>query len=255
MLSLIELGAGVGLAGLIASKLKGVERVVLTDYDHGSLQLLKDNIELNKCDEYNQNKDINSNHNDNNSDGSINCTNSINSINDKCKVSVEFLQWGKTLSSLQPDVSKSNTDNNNSNNNNVIHDDGMNNSSSSNSRISSSSSSITHEISTNNNLNNSYNDNKITGNKSDELFHLVIGTDLLYCTEIVYPLLSSAKLLMKNTPTSCFILVSSFSCGSDIEECIRSSCISIGLVRENIIELDEVTKICRVDYFRHTLRL
>jgi predicted nicotinamide N-methyase len=46
--SVLELGAGVGLAGLIASKLPGTKQVVLTDYDHGSLQLLKDNIDLNE---------------------------------------------------------------------------------------------------------------------------------------------------------------------------------------------------------------
>eukprot|EP00596_Hydrurales_sp_CCMP1899_P011206 CAMPEP_0119040774 /NCGR_PEP_ID=MMETSP1177-20130426/10794_1 /TAXON_ID=2985 /ORGANISM="Ochromonas sp, Strain CCMP1899" /LENGTH=138 /DNA_ID=CAMNT_0007006137 /DNA_START=195 /DNA_END=608 /DNA_ORIENTATION=- len=61
--SILELGAGVGLAGLVASKLKGTKKVVLTDYDHGSLQLLNENTELNK------------------------------SGTDTCDITVEFLEW------------------------------------------------------------------------------------------------------------------------------------------------------------------
>jgi predicted nicotinamide N-methyase len=66
---IVELGAGVGLAGLISSKLPGTRTVILTDYDHGALELLRENA--------NSNKAI--------GDGDI---------------SVEFLQWGKPLPSV-----------------------------------------------------------------------------------------------------------------------------------------------------------
>ena len=66
---IVELGAGVGLAGLISSKLPGIQTVILTDYDHGALELLRENANSNKA------------------------------IGDG-DVSVEFLQWGKPLPSV-----------------------------------------------------------------------------------------------------------------------------------------------------------
>eukprot|EP01041_Mallomonas_annulata_P014138 gene14138-30103_t len=44
---IIELGAGCGLTGLVASKLSNNAHIILTDYDYGALTLLQENIELN----------------------------------------------------------------------------------------------------------------------------------------------------------------------------------------------------------------
>lgn len=44
----IELGAGCGACGLVASALSGVKSVLLTDYDPGSIRLLEENIVLNE---------------------------------------------------------------------------------------------------------------------------------------------------------------------------------------------------------------
>lgn len=176
--SILELGAGVGLAGILASKLPGAKRVVLTDYDHGSLQLLQENAELNSA------------------------------VNDTCEVSIEFLEWGKTL---------------------VSDDKGC---------VSCVS---CHKFDGN---------CEMIGTKL-VTFSLVIGTDLLYCNEIVEPLFSSVKMLMCRAKSSCFVLVSSFDPGEDIESAIIVFCNKIGLMMEEIVKLDEARKICRVQYFRH----
>jgi predicted nicotinamide N-methyase len=63
--SVLELGAGCGLSGIVASKLPGVELVVWTDYDPGSLQLITENTEEN-------------------------CSYT-------CKCRVHFLEWGKPI--------------------------------------------------------------------------------------------------------------------------------------------------------------
>lgn len=46
--NVIELGSGCGLTGLVVSKLPGVNSVVFTDYDNGSLELIRGNIDLNR---------------------------------------------------------------------------------------------------------------------------------------------------------------------------------------------------------------
>jgi predicted nicotinamide N-methyase len=45
----MELGAGCGLAGLVATQQPLVRSVTYTDYDRGSLQLIEENIALNSC--------------------------------------------------------------------------------------------------------------------------------------------------------------------------------------------------------------
>ena len=45
--TIIELGAGCGLAGITAAKITGARNLVLSDYDIGSLKLLRDNFDLN----------------------------------------------------------------------------------------------------------------------------------------------------------------------------------------------------------------
>lgn len=48
--TIMELGAGCGLTGLVVSKLDGVKSVIFTDYDPGSLDLISDNVKLNSFD-------------------------------------------------------------------------------------------------------------------------------------------------------------------------------------------------------------
>jgi len=43
---------GCGLAGLVASKLPKVSSVIFTDYDPGSLEIIKNNVEMNKVEEF-----------------------------------------------------------------------------------------------------------------------------------------------------------------------------------------------------------
>jgi predicted nicotinamide N-methyase len=179
--SILELGAGVGLAGLVASKLKGTKKVVLTDYDHGSLQLLNENTELNKT------------------------------ATDTCDITVEFLEWGKSL---------------NSSSSNTIKED-------------CSISSIEDQS----------NSKTIVPSNNDDLFQLILGTDLLYCADIVDPLFKSVKLLMMPSKLSRFILTSSFQTGELIEEKIDIICKNLGFIREEMISLDELRNISRVEYF------
>lgn len=186
----LELGAGVGLAGILASKLPGTEQVILTDYDHGSLELLNENIQLN-----------------------LDAENS-------CITTVEYLEWGKDriipISSTQASSSGS---------------EKM-------TRFSEISDAISESVS--------------CGEVEDpDTFSLLLGTDLLYCTDIVKPLFKSAKMLLGNTKNSCFVLVSSFDPGQDIEEAVSVTCNKIGLMREEKIKLDTSQAICRVEYFRH----
>lgn len=46
--NVLEFGAGCGLSGLAASLMEGVKRVVFTDHDYSSLELIAENIQLNK---------------------------------------------------------------------------------------------------------------------------------------------------------------------------------------------------------------
>jgi hypothetical protein len=126
-------------------------------------------------------------------------------------VTVEFLEWGKAQSfSNQPEPSNSSFSNNESVSTNVrdsssINDDSSDSSSNSSSDIGNGNSSSCDSSATKKNIN--------TNDKEDETFSLVIGTDLLYCVDIVVPLFKSAKQLLKRDASSRFILVSSFNPG------------------------------------------
>lgn len=49
--AVLELGSGCGITGIALSKMKGVQSVIMTDYDLGSLQLISENIQLNGNDD------------------------------------------------------------------------------------------------------------------------------------------------------------------------------------------------------------
>lgn len=115
--SLLELGAGCGLSGIVASKLEGVKHVVWTDYDHGSLQLIQENIDEN-C--------------------SVLCH-------------VHFLEWGKTIDAAVRSENEYPTDG----------------------------------------------------------FKLVVGTDLIYCKEVIEPLFRTVGETLHREGH--FVLVSSFA--------------------------------------------
>ena len=222
--TIVELGAGVGLAGLVASKLPGTEIVVLTDYDHGSLQLLNDNIELNK------------------------------SKDEICKISVEFLEWGNKLKYEKEATNSDSTIDASSNDlkNGLVNDGSINQITDNHSSSSSYSASGSSRSSSTGSSSGS-NDDSSRNNDKNGTFALVLGTDLLYCTEIVRPLFKSAKLLMDGSNNCRFILVSSFNPGDDIEIIKNICCEELGLDRIEIIKLDEDNKMCRVEYF--TLQL
>jgi predicted nicotinamide N-methyase len=186
----LELGAGVGLAGILASKLPGTEQVILTDYDHGSLELLIENIQLNL------------------------------DVGDGCITTVEYLEWGKDRK--VPNAS------------------------------SQASSSGSEKITKTSEISDAVSESISCGEVEDaETFSLLLGTDLLYCTDIVKPLFKSVKMLLENSRNSCFVLVSSFDPGQDIEEAVSATCNEIGLAREEKIKLDASEAVCRVEYFRH----
>ena len=196
--SIVELGAGVGVAGLVASQLPGCNKVVFTDYDPGALQLIEENVSLNKhqC--------------------------------NACQCGVMFLQWGNeeagraVLGIERPTGSNGSAS-------------GSENSSSSSSSCSSSSSSSCGgnnkvEIPTapsgddNDNINSITNvicSNSTSNSNSSEVpeetrFPMVLGTDLLYSVDIVEPLFKSARFLMRRGSGETingggfFLLVSSF---------------------------------------------
>lgn len=188
----LELGAGVGLAGILASKLPGTEQVILTDYDHGSLELLIENVQLNLV------------------------------AGDSCITTVEYLEWGK-----ERKCSPSSSQARSSGSEEIIKSGEL-------------SDGISHSISSSEVV-------------DAETFSLILGTDLLYCTDIVKPLFKSAKELLENTKGGCFVLVSSFDPGEEIERAVSVTCTEIGLMREEVIKLDTSEAICRVQYFRHLL--
>jgi predicted nicotinamide N-methyase len=129
--SVLELGAGCGLAGIIAGKMGGVKALVLTDYDFGSISLLRENCKLNNL-----------------------------LSNEHMVTKVCFLEWGNLESSsdCHPSCAE--------------------------------------------------------GSCEGVGFGLILGTDLLYCKEVVFPLLKSvSSLLERSIPGGLFILVSSFDVG------------------------------------------
>jgi hypothetical protein len=164
--------------------------VILTDYDHGSLELLIENIQLNL------------------------------DVGDGCITTVEYLEWGKDRK--VPNAS------------------------------SQASSSGSEKITKTSEISDAVSESISCGEVEEaETFSLLLGTDLLYCTDIVKPLFKSVKMLLENSRNSCFVLVSSFDPGQDIEEAVSATCNEIGLAREEKIKLDASEAVCRVEYFRH----
>ena len=224
--TIIELGAGVGVAGLVASKLPGCRKVVLTDYDPGAIQLLEENMALNGVignDHHDDNDGRKSSTNDNSmlseqevtsSSSAIPREESANSCSASCvgacNVSVSFLRWGSDISDLYGllgiDCRVVNPASS-SNESNV----------SMNGHVTSSSSDCHEKV---------FHDDFITLppsppiilSSNECLFSLVLGTDLLYSIDIVSPLFKSAKMLMAQNGR--FLLISSFFPG---QVCYSSS--------------------------------
>jgi len=172
--AVVELGAGVGVAGLVAAQLPGCRQVVLTDYDPGSLQLLRENIALNSgaADAADSGA----------SPSSAVATGTVG----VCECSVAFLEWGNLAAG-----------------NALLTQDLGSGSSGTTSDETPPSATIS------------------TTNAT--LFPLVLGTDLLYSADIVAPLFTTAKQLMRrgtgeDGAAGRFLLVSSFYPGQ-----VRSS--------------------------------
>jgi predicted nicotinamide N-methyase len=115
----IELGAGCGLSGILASHLEGCMRVVLTDYDMGALDLLRENVDA----------------------------------NNRKNCHIEFLEWGQIIPS------------------------------------------------------------PILSIMDSALPITIIGSDLLYCADIVMPLFQTVYEMLQYGRSGIFVLVSSFDTG------------------------------------------
>lgn len=165
--SMIELGAGCGLASLYASKLGGLHTVILTDYDRGCMDLLQNNIDAN------ENGRINMKVCEKESGLSLNSLETITTTS--CQLYCHVYKWGDDITPLLRLRQQSS--------------DIIDSSSSSSTSSSSSSSSSA---------------------KCD----MILGTDLLYCVDVVSLLFRSvSQLLLQSSPHSVFILVSSFDIG------------------------------------------
>jgi predicted nicotinamide N-methyase len=174
----LELGAGCGLSGIVASKLNGVEAVVWTDYDRGSLQLITENT-------------------------ASNCS---------CRCFVHFLEWGVPIDA----------------------------------------------------------ETKAQNKHPDSGFRLIIGSDLIYCKEVIVPLFKTVADTLSRDGV--FVLTSSFAldevslslhahfrahtdcnsnliCSQHFEAEIERICASLELTREQQIGLNESKGVCKVEHY------
>ncbi len=84
----------------------------------------------------------------------------------------------------------------------------------------------------------------------DTQFSLVIGTDLIYCKDVVIPLFTTVyHFLAKSDSNSRFILATSFALGEGIEDLINEVCPKLGLVRSEILPLENDKYQCRIEYY------
>ena len=139
--SIIEFGAGCGLASIYASKLGGLQLAILTDYDRGCIDLLNNNVNANSL--VGDEKET------------VGDSNSISSSS--CKLFCEVFKWGSDVTPLL----------------------------------------------------------QLLEQEGDMVaFDMILGTDLLYCVDVVNPLLRSvSELLQLGNKKSVFVLVSSFDIG------------------------------------------
>lgn len=73
-------------------------------------------------------------------------------------------------------------------------------------------------------------------------FDLVLGSDLVYCKDVVKPLFTSAALLMSKTSAAVFLMTQSFAYEDETEEEIDRMCKKLSLKRE--ILRDDLGKDC-----------
>jgi len=184
----LELGAGCGLAGLLISKFDNINTVIFTDYDHGTLQLLYENVIINN-DIY-KDKNI--------SDNIIRC---IDNDNVKKTYIIDYLEWGKDIP------------------------------------------------------------------KWDNYINIIIGADLLYCSDVVEPLIKTVSKVFKHNDDillkkfnddnnklekSLFILVSSFDTGNDVEnEMIR--CLNLYGFKSTIIQ-ELIGNHCKIQHIELNMK-
>ena len=201
----LELGAGCGLSGLVMSKLDIIDTIIFTDYDHGTLQLLHDNIIINNN---NTTTTTTTSTTSNNNDIIQYIDNSSNTITKTFMI--DYYKWGNDVPIYW-----------------------------------------------------------------DHYINIIIGADLLYCSDVVEPLILTITKVFKyndniihnkknsnntatsNTATSdnsieqekcIFILISSFDTGNDVtDEMIR--CLNqYGLKSTIIQELHVDHHICKIEH-------
>lgn len=148
--TVIELGAGCGLTSIYASKLDDLSIAILTDYDRGCINLLKNNVDANTISMNDSMSSIPSA-----SSSSSNVVNESVACLSHCKLLCEVFKWGDDVTPLLQ----------------LLEQEG-----------------------------------------DARICDMIIGTDLLYCVDVVCPLLRSVSHLLGNDK-SVFILVSSFDIG------------------------------------------
>jgi len=150
-LQVVELGSGVGLGGLAASKRTQVDRVVMTDYDPGAVALIESNVVLNNAGE---------------------------------KCAVVQCEWGASAGVLPVSA-------------------------------------------------------------------LVVGSDLIYATEVVEPLLKTVHQCLPSGDDArggLFVLVSSFDIGDESNAKFAKVASRLGLAIEEVVPLNYTENIHRVQY-------
>ena len=89
----------------------------------------------------------------------------------------------------------------------------------------------------------------VDNNLEPPLFDLVLGSDLIYCTDVVEPLLTTASMIMNKVGAAKFLLSQSFVYDQATEDAIDEVCADLKL--ERIVHEDKLTeKGARIQEFR-----
>lgn len=89
----------------------------------------------------------------------------------------------------------------------------------------------------------------VDNNLEPPLFDLVLGSDLIYCTDVVEPLLTTASMFMNKVGAAKFLLSQSFVYDQATEDAIDEVCADLKL--ERIVHEDKLTeKGARIQEFR-----
>lgn len=89
---------------------------------------------------------------------------------------------------------------------------------------------------------------KLSNKYPSDGYPLIVGTDLLYCCDVIRPLFTTIKSLLAINGT--FLLVTSFKLQEAMEQEIENSCKLFAIKREVQVLLDEDAGVSRIEYYR-----